>query len=141
MYFELAVDSKERCEFVDITIRIGQLVSDSGVQEGLLSILVPHTTAGLCLNENWDPDVSADVLTALDRLVPQDIGSAQQAGYRHVEGNSAAHIKASLMGASQVIPVHRGRLALGRWQGIYLVEFDGPRSRSVVVTLWAESPR
>jgi secondary thiamine-phosphate synthase enzyme len=104
-------------------------VTDSGVKTGLCHVYVPHTTAGVFINENADPDVMADVLATLDALVPWDNH------YRHAEGNAAAHIKAVLMGSSQTIPVRNGRLALGRWQGIYFAEFDGPRERHFQVTV------
>lgn len=127
MKHELAVSSTQRSEFVDITSEVQDIVRESGVRNGTCTIFVPHTTAGLVINENWDPSVKADLLTTLDRLVPW------QAGYRHVEGNAAAHIKAALVGASETVPVRDGRLTLGRWQGIALAEFDGPRHRRVLV--------
>jgi secondary thiamine-phosphate synthase enzyme len=104
-------------------------VTDSGVKTGICHVYVPHTTAGVFLNENADPDVMADVLATLDALVPWE------SHYRHAEGNAAAHIKAVMIGSSQTIPVRDGRLALGRWQGIYFVEFDGPRERHFQVTV------
>jgi len=127
MKHELAVSSTQRSEFVDITSEVQDIVRESGVRNGTCTVFVPHTTAGLVINENWDPSVKADLLTTLDRLVPW------QAGYRHVEGNAAAHIKAALVGASETVPVRDGRLTLGRWQGIALAEFDGPRHRRVLV--------
>ena len=127
MNHELAVSSTQRSEFVDITSEVQDIVRESGVRNGTCTVFVPHTTAGLVINENWDPSVKADLLTTLDRLVPW------QAGYRHVEGNAAAHIKAALVGASETVPVRDGRLTLGRWQGIALAEFDGPRHRRVLV--------
>jgi secondary thiamine-phosphate synthase enzyme len=99
------------------------------VSRGLCQVYVPHTTAGVFINENADPDVLTDLLATLERLVPWE------QGYRHAEGNAAAHIRATLSGTSQMVPVHGGRLALGRWQGIFLVEFDGPRERLVRVTV------
>ena len=102
------------------------------MQSGVCYVFAPHTTAGLTLNENWDPSVRADMLMELDKIVPWDDN------YRHSEGNSAAHIKASLMGFSQSILVEDGRLVLGSWQGIYLAEFDGPRRRRVLVKLGSD---
>ena len=123
----LSVSTAKRCEFVDITARVADAVRAEGVRDGLAVVYVPHTTAGMTINENADPDVVRDMLAGLERFVPTD------GDYRHFEGNSAAHIKASLMGASQTVPVKDGRLQLGRWQGVYLTEFDGPRNRSVFV--------
>jgi secondary thiamine-phosphate synthase enzyme len=114
---------------VDITAEVQQTVKETGMQSGVCHVFVPHTTAGLTLNENWDPSVRADILMELGKIVPL------RDNYRHAEGNSAAHVKASLMGASQTILVEEGRLVLGTWQGIYLAEFDGPRSRRVLVKL------
>lgn len=124
---ELAVSSTQRSEFVDITSEVQDIVRKSGVKNGTCTIFVPHTTAGLVINENWDPSVQADLLATFDRLVPW------QAGYRHAEGNSAAHIKATLVGASETVPVRGGSLTLGRWQGVALAEFDGPRDRRILV--------
>ena len=125
----LTVRSRHKADAIDVTDRIQQLVRESGVQVGLCHVYVAHTTAGVFINENADPDVMADVLTTLDSLVPRENG------YRHAEGNAAAHIKATLIGTSQTIPVRDGRLALGRWQAIYVAEFDGPRERQLTVTV------
>ncbi len=114
-------------QMVEITDEIAGVVGRSGTREGRVLVFCPHTTAAVTLNEAADPDVRTDILDGLSRLVPED------AGWRHVEGNSDAHIKASLVGASIDIPVVGGRLALGPWQGAYLCEFDGPRRRSLVV--------
>ena len=112
---------------VDVTGQVAAALGASGVEEGLCVVYVPHTTAGVTINENADPSVVRDIVDGLSRAVPQ-------AGpYRHAEGNSPAHIKASLVGPSLSIPVSAGRLALGTWQGIYLCEFDGPRTRRVIV--------
>jgi len=127
MKYELAVSSTKRSDFVDITSEVQNIVRKSGVKNGTCTIYVPHTTAGLVINENWDPSVKADLLGVLDRLVPW------QANYRHTEGNAAAHIKASLLGSSETVLIEAGRLLLGRWQGIFLAEFDGPRDRRVLV--------
>jgi secondary thiamine-phosphate synthase enzyme len=113
--------------FEDITQQVQQAVSDSGVQEGLCHIFCLHTTAGLTVNENWDPSVQHDIGLALNEMVPQ------RRDFQHREGNSPAHVKSSLVGASQTLFVSGGRLVLGSWQGIYLAEFDGPRTRKVLV--------
>lgn len=113
---------------VDVTSRVAEAVRADGVAEGWAQVFCPHTTAGVTINENADPDVVTDVLDTLRRLVPRD------AGYRHVEGNSDGHVKASLVGSSVTIPVAAGRLVLGTWQGVYFCEFDGPRSRKLLVT-------
>jgi secondary thiamine-phosphate synthase enzyme len=114
---------------IDITDQVREVVSQSGVPNGLCHVYVPHTTAGVFINENADPDVMADFLTTLETLVPWE-GS-----YRHAEGNAAAHIKSTLVGTSQTVPVREGRLALGRWQAIYFADFDGPRERQLQVTV------
>ncbi len=129
MIAQLEIATKSAAELVDITAEVQQTVREEGMQSGVCHVFVPHTTAGLTLNENWDPSVRADMLMELGKIVPL------RDNYRHAEGNSAAHIKASLMGASQTILVEEGRLVLGTWQGIYLAEFDGPRSRRVLVKL------
>ena len=127
----LTVRSGKHADAIDITDRVQAVVRDSGVQSGLCHVYVPHTTAGVFINENADPDALADILATLESLVPWDNG------YRHAEGNAAAHIKATLIGTSQTVPVRSGRLALGRWQGIYLADFDGPRERHFQVTVLA----
>lgn len=111
---------------VNITSTVRDILKESGVRDGIVVVHCPHTTAGMTINENADPDVVRDLLKALDELTPR-------IDYRHAEGNSPAHLKASLMGNSVTIPVTRGELALGTWQGIYFCEFDGPRTRRFVV--------
>jgi secondary thiamine-phosphate synthase enzyme len=125
----LTVRTRERADALDITERVQALVKQSGVDDGICQVYVPHTTAGVFINENADPDALMDLLSTLDRLVPWE------QGYRHAEGNAAAHIKSVLTGNSQLIPVRSGRLALGRWQGVYLIDFDGPRERQVRLTV------
>jgi secondary thiamine-phosphate synthase enzyme len=127
----LVVRSGKRADAIEITDRVEQVVRESGVQTGLCQIYVPHTTAGVFINENADPDALSDLLHTLEALVPWENG------YRHAEGNAAAHIKATLVGTSQVVPVRHGRLALGRWQGIFFADFDGPRERHFQVTVLA----
>jgi secondary thiamine-phosphate synthase enzyme len=113
----------------DLTLQVRQLVRQSGVAAGLCLVYCPHTTAGLVINEGYDPDVASDVLALLDRLAPW------HGPYQHAEGNAAAHAKAILTGTSQTILVENGDLALGTWQALQFYEFDGPRTRTVVVTL------
>lgn len=125
----LTVSSRHRTDAIDITELVQQLVTEAGVGDGGCTVYVAHTTAGVFINENADPDVLHDLLATLDRLVPWE------GNYRHAEGNAAAHIKASLIGTSQAIPVRANRLLLGRWQGIFFAEFDGPRERQVRVTV------
>lgn len=123
----LQVRTKQRSEFVDITSQVQAALAELGVEEGVVTVFCPHTTAGLTINENADPDVTADMDKALDRAVPW------AAGYAHCEGNAAAHVKASMMGSSVQVLVDGGRLCLGTWQAIYFCEFDGPRNRRVYV--------
>ena len=134
MLSEITVTTAKTCQFVDITDRIAQIVAHSSVVEGTCHLFVPHTTAAITLNENWDPDVQHDILSALAQVVPD------RGAYRHAEGNSAAHVKALLTGHSTVVPVSSSRLLLGRWQGIYLAEYDGPRQRRVVVQIHPAPP-
>lgn len=114
--------------FIDITGQVRRVVAAGAVQNGLCQIFVPHTTAGVTINENADPDVVTDMLAALKQMVPN-------LPYRHGEGNSPAHVKSSLVGCSLTVPISEGRLCLGTWQGIYFCEFDGPRTRKVWVQL------
>ena len=127
----LTIQSGKRADAIDITERVQRVVNESGVETGLCQVYVPHTTAGVFINENDDPDALRDILTTLEALVPWEND------YRHAEGNAAAHIKASLVGTSQTVPVRGGRLMLGRWQGIYFADFDGPRERQLQVTVLA----
>ena len=115
----------------DVTQQVNEAVRASGVDEGVCHLFVPHTTAGLVINENDDPDVGRDLLEKLEALVPSD------APYHHYEGNAHAHIKSSLVGQSAAAPVAAGRLALGRWQAVFFAEFDGPRERDLLVTVVA----
>jgi len=126
----LTVRTGQHAEFVDITAQVQRVVAESGIKHGMCTVFVPHTTCGITINENADPDVTADIITALERVVPWDAPY-----YRHNEGNSAAHVKASLMGSSVQVLVHDGQLQLGTWQAIYLCEFDGPRTRKVWVVM------
>ena len=125
----ITLRTARRCEFVDITADVQKAVQECGLSEGLAMVFVPHTTAGVTINEDADPSVVSDLLETLERLVPQ------HGNYRHSEGNSDAHCKASLMGSSVSVAVQANRLVLGTWQGIYFCEFDGPRSRKFQVLL------
>jgi len=118
-------------EMIDITDRVAAAVSESGVKNGFCRVFIPHTTAAVTINENADPDVPRDILAALDRIVPLSNR------YRHAEGNAAAHIKASLFGASQTVFIESGRLVLGTWQSLFFCEFDGPRTRKALIQLTA----
>jgi secondary thiamine-phosphate synthase enzyme len=126
MIVELEVRTHAHRELQDITQLVQQVVKEKGVEEGVCHLFVPHTTAGLTLNENWDPDVQRDLLRALEAMVPA-------VRFRHGEGNSPAHLMSTLVGASEMLLVRGGRLALGSWQGVYLAEFDGPRRRRILV--------
>lgn len=126
----LSVRTSSRDQFVEITSQIQVAIAEAGLKEGVAIIYVPHTTAGVTINENADPDVVHDMLRQLDLMVPWS-----QPFYRHGEGNSASHVKASMMGSSAQVIVSGGKMTLGTWQGIYLCEFDGPRVRSVLVKL------
>jgi len=125
----ISITTRRRNELVDITSQVAELVNKSGISFGSCILYVPHTTAGVTINESYDPDVAADIIAALNRLVPAG------AGYQHTEGNADAHIKSVLVGCSLTIPVENGQLALGRWQGIFFCEFDGPRQRRCLVQL------
>ena len=122
---DLSVKTRSQTELVDITAEVRRAVSDTGVREGLCLVSVPHTTAGVTINEAADPSVAADILMVLNQMVPW------KADYRHGEGNSPAHIKAALVGASQTVAIENGTLVLGTWQGVFFCEFDGPRQRKV----------
>ena len=123
-----SVKTTRRSELIDITAHVASVVEASGLAEGVAHVYVPHTTCGITINEAADPSVAADILMYLDELVPRD-----HPKYRHAEGNTDAHIKASLMGSSATVFIEGSRLLLGTWQGIFLGEFDGPRTRRVIV--------
>ncbi len=125
----IELNTSSRTQLVDITREVQRVVTRSGLADGLAVVCSAHTTAGMTINENADPDVTADLLGVLERMVPH------RGPYAHAEGNSDAHVKASLMGLSVAVPVEGGRLVLGTWQGIYFCEFDGPRRRRVYVQL------
>ena len=125
---QFQVKTQQRDQMIDITDRVQRLVTEAGVGDGQVIVYVPHTTAGVTINENADPDVVHDMLHQLDVMVPW-----RQPFYQHGEGNSASHVKASMMGSSVTVLVEGGRLQLGTWQGIWFCEFDGPRTRNVWV--------
>ncbi|MER3427940.1 MAG: hypothetical protein C4334_07545 [Pyrinomonas sp.] len=126
----IKVRSREREQLIDITAEVARRLRETGAREGICYLYVQHTTAGLTINESADPDVARDMLHVLRRLAPR-----HDADYRHGEGNTDAHVKSSLMGTSLSIPFSDGELLLGRWQGIFLCEFDGPRERQIVMMI------
>lgn len=130
MKTSLSVATQKRSQMIAIQGEIQNLITQAKIQHGTAVIYSPHTTAGVTIQENYDPDVVHDMLLALDKIVPWD-----DPQYRHAEGNTAAHIKTAMLGASATVFIENGRLALGQWQGIFLCEFDGPRSRTVWVKL------
>ena len=125
----LSVKTSGRTELIDITSKIGKMLKKSGVRAGLCMLYVPHTTAAVTINESADPSVKADILMVLNQVIPWD------ADYRHLEGNSAAHVKSTLVGASELVAIENGALVLGTWQGLFFCEFDGPRTRKVHVRI------
>ena len=128
----LSVKTRERTELIDITSDINKLIQKSGVAQGLCMIYVPHTTAAVTINESADPSVKSDILTILNQIIPWE------ANYRHLEGNSPAHIKSTLVGSSELVAIDNQRLILGTWQGIFFCEFDGPRNRKLHVRIMEE---
>ena len=128
----LSVKTRERTELVDITSDINQLIQKSGTDQGLCMVYVPHTTAAVTINESADPSVKSDILMVLNQIIPWE------ENYRHLEGNSPAHIKSTLVGSSELIAIENRRLILGTWQGIFFCEFDGPRTRKVDVRIIEE---
>ena len=127
MIGEFEVNTGKRNELVDITKKVEQVVDKSKVKEGLCVVYCQHTTAGITINEGADPDVKDDLLMQFSKIAPEG------EGYKHSEGNSDSHIKSSIIGASEVIVIEKGKLVLGRWQSIFFAEFDGPRNRKVIV--------
>lgn len=130
--YRIDVRTGSRVEFQDITPMVQKLVTSSGIESGVCQVLVPHTTAGITVNEHADPSVVQDIAAQLEVMVPRD------RNYRHMEGNAPAHIKASLMGNSVTLFVEGGKLFLGTWQGIFFCEFDGPRHRTVLVKVLSD---
>jgi len=129
MLNKLSIRTHSRSELMDITPLVRDVIHKSKIENGICYVFVPHTTAGITINENADPSVRQDILVELDKLVPW------QGDYTHLEGNAAAHIKASLVGSSETIPIEKGDLALGTWQGVFFAEFDGPRRREVWIKI------
>ncbi len=129
MFKKIEIATRTRVDFIDITAEIERAVQESLVEEGICFLYCPHTTAGIVLNENWDPDVESDIAMMLARIVPDGLP------YRHSEGNSTAHIKSVLLGSDHFIFVQEHRLQMGQWQGVFLAEFDGPRRRSVWIKI------
>ncbi|MGB2697328.1 MAG: secondary thiamine-phosphate synthase enzyme YjbQ [Candidatus Zixiibacteriota bacterium] len=129
MIKQLNVKTSSRVELVDITSLIQSTVRESKVNSGICSVYVPHTTAGVTINENADPSVKSDIIKELNKVIPFDDK------YSHLEGNAAAHIKSTLVGASETIMIENGSLVLGTWQGIFFCEFDGPRTRKVIIKI------
>ena len=129
----LTIRTASRTDLRDVTREVAAAVAETKIDKGVCVVTVPHTTAGITINENADPDVRQDLMDALERLVPWE------AAYAHSEGNAAAHVKTALVGNSAMVPVEKGQLVLGTWQGIYLCEFDGPRPRKVVVQVLPEA--
>ncbi len=125
---EILIKTTKRCEMADITKHVADAVEESGISSGIACVFIPHTTAGVTINENADPDVKRDILFALDRAVPC-------AGFTHIEGNSDAHTKALMTGASLCVIIENARLCLGTWQSIYFCEYDGPRTRKVFIKM------
>lgn len=132
MLIKLGISTANHTQMLNITDMIQKSVGDSGVRSGICTVFVPHTTAAVTINENADPDVVRDFTAEINKIVPWEDG------YRHMEGNSAAHLKASIIGFSQQIIIENGRLLLGTWQGIYFCEYDGPRHRNVYVKIMGE---
>lgn len=122
---KVSISTRSLTELIDITHHVAKAVKELGIKDGLCHVFVPHTTAGIIINENADPSVGEDILMQLNKLIPFENG------YSHMEGNAAAHIKASIVGSSVAVLVEDGRLCLGTWQGIFFCEFDGPRSRQI----------
>ena len=131
MISQFSIRTQSRIDFIDITREISKIVNESKVRDGVCYVFIPHTTASITINENADPDVSTDMIKEINKIVPFSDN------YRHFEGNSAAHIKSSMIGASEIVIIENGKLKLGRWQGIYFCEFDGPRRRKVWITISA----
>jgi secondary thiamine-phosphate synthase enzyme len=130
---QFSVSTHNRTELINIDDQVRRMVAESGVQSGICQVFIPHTTAGVTINENADPSVIRDILMEIDKVFPFEDD------YRHAEGNSAAHIKSSMVGCDQTVPIEGGRLVLGTWQSIFFCEFDGPRQRKVIVQITGSS--
>ena len=132
MVQEFSVSTRERTQFINIDSDVQRIISDSGVSDGVCVVYVPHTTAAVTINENADPDVVRDIIMETSKIVPFSDG------YRHMEGNAAAHIKSSMIGASETVIIRDGRPVFGTWQSLFFCEFDGPRRRRVLVQVIGE---
>lgn len=129
MFYEISVSTPQKTAFVDITEKIEEVVKESKIRNGICFIYVPHTTCGILINENYDPSVVRDILNTYERIVPQNLP------YAHLEGNSPAHIKSTIVGVNTFVFIREGKLKLGTWQGIFLAEFDGPRYRKLWIDI------
>ncbi|ACK41458.1 MULTISPECIES: secondary thiamine-phosphate synthase enzyme YjbQ [Dictyoglomus] len=129
MFYEISVSTPQKIALVDVTEKIEETVKESKVRNGICFIYVPHTTCGILINENYDPSVIRDILNAYERIVPQNLP------YAHLEGNSPAHIKSTIVGVNTFVFIREGKLKLGTWQGIFLAEFDGPRYRKLWIDI------
>lgn len=129
MFYEISVSTPQKTALVDVTERIEEVVKESKIKNGICFIYVPHTTCGILINENYDPSVVRDILNTYERIVPQNLP------YAHLEGNSPAHIKSTIVGVNTFVFIREGKLKLGTWQGIFLAEFDGPRYRKLWIDI------
>jgi secondary thiamine-phosphate synthase enzyme len=127
--YQLDIKTEKRNQFIDITSKVQNCIEQSGVRDGIVHLFVPHTTAAVTINENADPSVKSDILNYLEKLIPEN------KGFSHSEGNSDAHIKSSLVGTYTAVFISAGQFAFGTWQGIYFCEFDGPRSRNILIKI------
>ena len=126
---EISVNTSSHTQFIDITSKVSEVLQKSGIKDGICTVFTPHTTAGITINENADPDVPRDIIKEMEKVIPLNDG------YDHIEGNSAAHIKSSLFGCSETVIIRNGSLMLGTWQSVFFCEFDGPRNRNVWVEI------
>ncbi len=129
MQFRIEIHTHHRCELLDITDKIEEVIKKSGIKQGIAIIFIPHTTAAITINENYDPTVARDITDTLSKLIPKS------ATYSHTEGNADAHIKAAIIGSSRTVFFENGKIIFGTWQGIFFCEFDGPRRREVIVKI------
>ena len=135
MITHIEITTRDKVDLIDITAQIQEIVEQSDVSEGICFVYCPHTTAGIVLNENWDASVERDIAMVLDRTAPQDLS------YRHHEGNAPAHVKSVLVGSDHFLFIHESHLKMGRWQGVFLAEFDGPRHRTLWINLVKDGDR
>jgi secondary thiamine-phosphate synthase enzyme len=126
---EVSVKTSSHTQFIDITSKVSEILQKTGIKEGMCTVFTPHTTAGITINENADPDVPRDIIKEMEKVIPLNDG------YAHIEGNSAAHIKSSLFGCSETVIIRNGTLMLGTWQSVFFCEFDGPRNRKVWIEI------